>query len=97
MPSYACPECGQVSDQRHCPEHRVERKPYGSHFDANRLRVLERDPICTVCSTRRSTTAHHHPFTRKRLIKMGVKDPDGLEWLVGVCNPCHGRVSGGGR
>lgn len=97
MPLYSCSVCGRVSDQRRCPDHRSEREPYGPHFDANRLLVLERDPICTVCGKRPSNTAHHHPFPRRRLIAMGVKDPDGLEWLVGVCNPCHGTFSGRGR
>ena len=97
MPLYSCLDCGLVSDQRRCPEHQHTNEPYGKHFEQNRLRVLARDPLCTICNKRRSNTAHHHPYTRRRLIKMGVKDPDGIEWLVGACNSCHGRASGQGR
>ena len=97
MPSYACLDCGRVSEQKRCPEHRVGRgAPYGKHFDANRLLLLERDPVCVYCNAAPSTTAHHDP-TRRRLIAMGVKDPDGLEWLRASCASCHSKRTRTGR
>ena len=99
MPMYACLTCGRVSDQKRCELHRAawSGAKYGKHFDANRLLVLERDPMCVFCGKRPSTIAHHHPFSRRRLAAMNVKDKDGLEWLVGSCASCHSGRTNQGR
>ena len=97
-PSFACPECGRISDQRRCPEHRTawSGAAYGKHFDANRKLLLARDPVCVYCNVAPSTTAHHDP-SRRRLIAMKVKDPDGLEWLRAACASCHSGRTRTGR
>ncbi|MFF7308164.1 HNH endonuclease signature motif containing protein [Streptomyces sp. NPDC008137] len=49
-----------------------------------RARILERDPICTLCGVRPSTHCDHI---------VAKADDHGEQGLQGVCGPCHDRKS----
>jgi hypothetical protein len=64
------------------------QRGYGhKHQQATRL-VLARDPLCTECQGRPSTSAHHDPPLALRDRRGGgfASDPTQMR---GVCGPCH--------
>lgn len=65
----------------------MSRHSARSHeYKQNRLIVLQRDPLCTYCRVRPSTTADH-------IIPTSRGGNDSLDNLVGACSRCNGKKS----
>lgn len=65
-----------------------------------RARCLTRDPLCTCRDTGHghrdpcgaiATVADHHPVTKRDLVAQGVRDPDAIHRLRGLCHLCHAK------
>lgn len=65
-----------------------------------RAACLLRDPMCTCGDEQHghgasclapATVADHYPVSKRELVARGVKDPDALHRLRGLCAPCHGK------
>lgn len=92
--------CPVLTEGGRCPDHRrtadrqrgtaAERGYNSKTWRFVRRAVLRRDPICVVCGREFATVADHWPTSRKDLIAQGVKDPDALSRLRGLCAGCHG-------
>ena len=96
---YACVTCGRISLEAQCPEHQrgsPRERGYDHHFEASRAQLLAGQPKCVRCGIRPATVAHHRP-TRKRLVAMGVPDPDAVVFLEPLCAACHAGETGAGR
>lgn len=101
---FACLECGTPSPTKRCAAHGgTNTKPspwtrgYQIEFLRNRARLLADKPACdTHGCTNPATIAHHQP-KRTQLLAMQVTNPDGLEWLRPLCDPCHRTITGQGR
>jgi 5-methylcytosine-specific restriction endonuclease McrA len=61
---------------------RAKRLPRG--WPTIRARILDRDPVCTICGVRPSTQVDHH---------QAKTDDHGDAALRGVCGPCHDQKS----
>ena len=97
--SYACAVCGRISEQSRCPEHQrgnPRQRGYDAAFEASRAQLLAGKPQCVICGIRPATVAHHRP-TRKRLVAMGVQDPEAVAFLEPLCAACHAGETAAGR
>jgi 5-methylcytosine-specific restriction protein A len=95
----AFPGCSALIDagESRCATHRRQpfgdnrpsaaARGYGSTWRTLRARILERDPVCTVCEAAPSTQVDHR-IPKHR----GGDDSDGN--LRGVCRRCHDRKTG---
>lgn len=90
-----CLDCGELSDQARCPEHRpapVQAKAptaargydYAWQKLSERARKLQ--PFCTRCNTREDLTTDHTPEAWARKAK-GL--PIRLQDVVVLCRPCN--------
>lgn len=80
----ACIDCGALSDQAHCPEHRGKRRNGStSQWRKTRAAVLKRDNyVCFFCGKRATTVDHLHARSR------GGTDDEAN--LVAACAGCNG-------
>ena len=96
------PGCSTPVPKGRCPAHakkpfanrRVMRDAYSAEYRRNRLVVLARDPVCTICGMAPSTQADHI-----RPAVDGHRDSS-IENLRGACGPCNvrrGAALGGSR
>jgi 5-methylcytosine-specific restriction protein A len=99
---YSCLDCGRISSGRYCDQHSKDGKRpsprergYGPEFVASRAKLLASKPSCVKCG-KPATVAHHRP-ARKRLVAMGVADPDAVAFLEGLCAACHDGETAAGR
>lgn len=80
----ACIECGRLSDQSHCPDHRGEKRN-GSTRAWRKVRdeVLKRDRYrCHYCPAPATTVDHLRPVSRG--------GTDHKSNLVAACSDCNG-------
>jgi 5-methylcytosine-specific restriction endonuclease McrA len=80
----ACIDCGRLSDEPHCPEHRGEKRN-GSTRAWRKVRdeVLKRDhERCFYCGEPATTVDHLRPVSRG-----GTDDKSNL---VAACSDCNG-------
>lgn len=80
----ACIDCGALSDQSHCPEHRGKARN-GSTYAWRKVRaaVLKRDHHrCFYCGEPATTVDHLQPISRG-----GTDNPENL---VASCSGCNG-------
>lgn len=94
--------CPELVESGRCVEHRrLDDKARGTATDRGynsvghrrfRRAVLQRDPICVVCSAAASTVADHHPVSRRDLLASGL-DPNAPERGRGLCVTCHNRAT----
>lgn len=83
---YDCPHIRPCPVDGHEPKawegsDRSKTLPPG--WEKLRLRILERDPICTECGERLSTEVHHR----------GDPNDHRPEMLAGICSDCHKPIS----
>jgi hypothetical protein len=97
--SHACSVCGRLSSQPQCRDHQrgsPRERGYGRAFEASRAQLLANKPQCVMCGIRPATVAHHSP-TRRRLVAMGVADPEDVCWMRPLCAACHAGETAAGR
>lgn len=83
---YDCPHIRPCPVEGHEPkawEGSTRRKRLPPGWDKTRLRILERDPICSICHDNLSTVCDH---------KM-PGDDHSEENLQGICSDCDRRKS----
>jgi len=96
-----CPAIYDTADGSRCETHRVTADRYrgtaaerGYTSRGHRLRfrpgVLERDPICVICTIAESTVADHYPRDKRHLDDIGL-DSNDPRYGRGLCKPCHDR------
>lgn len=63
---------------------------YDWQWRPRRDEYLLRHPRCTLCG-RIACVPDHYPISRKRLVSLGVPDPDADEHLRPLCKSCHNK------
>jgi 5-methylcytosine-specific restriction protein A len=66
---------------------------YDAAWRARRLDYLLTHPVCRLCG-RLAQIPDHYPVSRRRLVALGVADPDADEHLRPLCRPCHACETG---
>jgi 5-methylcytosine-specific restriction enzyme A len=62
---------------------------YGSQWaKVIRPEYLLQHPRCVLCG-RIADLPDHYPVSRRRLVALGVPDPDADQYLRPLCRPCH--------
>lgn len=93
-----CGRCNRTAEQQRGSS--TQRGYGGRTWRVRRRATLRRDPLC-VCHDAShghgpqclspSTVADHWPRSRRDLVAAGIRDPDTLNLLRGICKPCHDR------
>lgn len=95
------PGCPTLTTGGRCDEHQraadrargnfTQRGYGGPAWNRARAACLRRDPVCVVCHVTPANTADHYPLGRDELLAKGVRNPDALEYLRGLCRSCHSK------
>lgn len=84
-----CPTCTERRSQdRERASGTPRERGYDRAWDARRLHYLTRNPWCALCK-RVATVADHWPVRKRRLVALGVLDPDADQYLRPLCDSCH--------
>src|SRR5699024_447299 len=92
-----CLECGELSEQARCPEHRLPEPPKhkpnnDKDYDWNWQKLSKRarrlQPFCSDCFRRDDLQADHSPEAWERKAQ---GKPIRLEHIEVVCGPCNRR------
>lgn len=100
-PMHSCAHagCPALTDQRYCPTHArqherqrgtKQQRGYGGAWDAMRAQVLAEQPICAACGQSYAVEVHHI-----RPLRLGGTHDRAN--LVGLCRPCHHRITAAQR
>lgn len=94
-----CDTCESAADRERGT---AKERGYGTAaWEARRRECLRRDPLC-VCTApghghdgrqciAASHVADHWPKSRRQLVALGIRDPNALQYLRGICDRCHNK------
>lgn len=93
-----CVDCGELSPEARCPDHRpaqtpkkesnTRRRGYGHRWQKLSARARQLQPFCTDCGTTENLTADHSPAAWK-VHEKGKAIP--LELIDVVCTSCNNK------
>lgn len=97
-----CIECGELSMENRCEEHRPQRPPkrsfrkrgYDSRWDRLSKKARKLQPFCGICGNTADLTLDHTPETWERY-EQGL--PVGLQHTGGVLCRSHNAKKGAAR
>lgn len=100
-----CLQCGELSDQAYCAEHRPAEAPksqsttergYGHRWQKLSQRARRIQPFCSDCGTTENLTADHSPEAWERYYAGKTIPLSMIEVVCGECNNRRGPARPGG-
>ena len=80
--------CGTCRDRKNRDRGTASGRGYDRAWARWRVVYLLANPFCALCP-RAATIPDHWPDSRRRLVTMGVADPDAEHRLRPLCAECH--------